>query len=1098
MHLNKFLLFFFFLPGIYFTQCNDPSGMYSVNVGWYFGTVRWSPGGNETSWEVSLGPQGFSPGTAYQVITSSTFQGTPYCYFTGLAQSTTYDVYVRALCGSGLVSNWDGPFNLTTQTKQNHYLNWTGSTTYVTDQNFEHFLETHDANGNEVPVGDPSSMGDGTDGNNSVTTANIINVTTLNLDSLNIMNFGGIEDFINLEHLSCRYNYFGGSSEYTISLSNNTSLKTLDCSQNGFRFIDLSKNTALTELNISNINFPMYSSIDSLSYLDLSQNTSLINLNCSGNKIHNLNLAQNNSLEKLICISNKLTNIDVSNCVSLRVLNCAANPLTSLDISNNTQLKEITIGANGDQGSIDGINYSSGDAWGNGGNINTLDVTNNTQLEIIRISYHPIKNIDLSQNINLKAFQADYCELESLDVSNNPNLVTLIAHLDTSSTMSSFDLTQNVNIKLLGLTQFPISNIDISNLINLERLFLYSLLIDSLDLSQNSLINAVGIRSNPNLLSLDFRNNPNLVSAFIKENNKLNHLDLRNVDYLNFIHTAELNGNPDLSCVSVDDTAWANVNWHLYLQQGAVFSNDCDALVSSNSGPKTYIPDDNFEAFLEANGMGDGVANNDSVFTANISNVTTLNLDSQNISLLTGLEDFTNLAVLSCRYNSLTSLDISQNTNLYKLNCRYNQISALDVTQNTALKMLNCNDNSLTALDVSQNTALINLGLEDNQLTSLDVSNNSALKYFICGDNQLTSLDVSNNTALEYLAFHANQINSIDVSNNVALKVLSFGKNQLTTIDVSNNTQLNVFRCYENQITSLNLSANSNLHTIDCSYNPLTCLNLKNGNNSNITDFDATRNSSLNCIEVDDVNWATTHLSVSNNNIDSAVTFSTNCSYPGGCASNQSGGSGGTGSYPPGSVFCNGTPTAVVDVTNPVTGKTWMDRNLGASRAATSSTDTLAYGDLYQWGRAADGHQCRNSNTTTTLSSTDQPGHGDFINSFGLGQDWQSPQNDNLWQGVNGINNPCPSGYRIPTEAEWEEEYLSWITSDAAGAMSSPLKLPRTGYRTSGFYQIGWMGQYWTSTTSSQFSRLINFVNNVNIQDGIRNSGNAVRCIKDY
>jgi hypothetical protein len=35
----------------------------------------------------------------------------------------------------------------------------------------------------------------------------------------------------------------------------------------------------------------------------------------------------------------------------------------------------------------------------------------------------------------------------------------------------------------------------------------------------------------------------------------------------------------------------------------------------------------------------------------------------------------------------------------------------------------------------------------------------------------------------------------------------------------------------------------------------------------------------------------------------------------------------------------------VVDVTNPATGRTWMDRNLGASRAATSSTDEQAYGD---------------------------------------------------------------------------------------------------------------------------------------------------------
>ena len=78
-------------------------------------------------------------------------------------------------------------------------------------------------------------------------------------------------------------------------------------------------------------------------------------------------------------------------------------------------------------------------------------------------------------------------------------------------------------------------------------------------------------------------------------------------------------------------------------------------------------------------------------------------------------------------------------------------------------------------------------------------------------------------------------------------------------------------------------------------------------------------------------------------------------------------------------VICDDTPTEVVEVLNPDTGKTWMDRNLGASRAATSKTDEQAYGDLYQWGRGADGHQCRNSNTTTTLSSTDQPLNGDFI-----------------------------------------------------------------------------------------------------------------------
>ena len=92
-----------------------------------------------------------------------------------------------------------------------------------------------------------------------------------------------------------------------------------------------------------------------------------------------------------------------------------------------------------------------------------------------------------------------------------------------------------------------------------------------------------------------------------------------------------------------------------------------------------------------------------------------------------------------------------------------------------------------------------------------------------------------------------------------------------------------------------------------------------------------------------------------------------------------------------------------------------MDRNLGANQVATSSTDANAYGDLYQWGRGNDGHQCRNSSTTSTLSSSDTPPNSNFILSPNAPYDWRTTQNNNLWQGVNGTNNPCPTGFRIPT-----------------------------------------------------------------------------------
>jgi uncharacterized protein (TIGR02145 family) len=207
------------------------------------------------------------------------------------------------------------------------------------------------------------------------------------------------------------------------------------------------------------------------------------------------------------------------------------------------------------------------------------------------------------------------------------------------------------------------------------------------------------------------------------------------------------------------------------------------------------------------------------------------------------------------------------------------------------------------------------------------------------------------------------------------------------------------------------------------------------------------------------------------------------------------------GAYRAGTVHCNGTPTAVVDVTNPTTGKTWMDRNLGASQAATSSTDDQAYGDLYQWGRGADGHQCRNSATTTTLSSTDQPAHGDFIISNSGNYDWRSPQTDNLWQGVNGANNPCPSGYRLPTSAELDAEHSSWSQNNSTGTFASPLKLPLAGYRDRSYdllNKVGHRGFYWSSSVnvSSAFCLLFGSPS-AGMFNFDRAYGFSVRCIKD-
>jgi hypothetical protein len=205
--------------------------------------------------------------------------------------------------------------------------------------------------------------------------------------------------------------------------------------------------------------------------------------------------------------------------------------------------------------------------------------------------------------------------------------------------------------------------------------------------------------------------------------------------------------------------------------------------------------------------------------------------------------------------------------------------------------------------------------------------------------------------------------------------------------------------------------------------------------------------------------------------------------------------------YAAGSVFCASGSAIIVEATNSSTGKTWMDRNLGASQVATSSTDANSYGDLYQWGRGSDGHQCRTSVTTSTLSSGDQPGNGNFITTTSSPYDWRSTANTNLWQGVNAVNNPCPSLYRLPTEAEIDAERLSWSTNNAAGAFASPLQLPVAGGRdVSGglLFSVGSEGRYWSSTVDGTGTRILGFFSGDAAMGAYyRAYGLSVRCLKD-
>ena len=120
--------------------------------------------------------------------------------------------------------------------------------------------------------------------------------------------------------------------------------------------------------------------------------------------------------------------------------------------------------------------------------------------------------------------------------------------------------------------------------------------------------------------------------------------------------------------------------------------------VTNGNNTQTYIPDDNFENVL-INLSLDNILDN-YVATASIDTVTILDVSSENIADLTGIEDFTALLELNCSENQLSELDVSNNTYLSTLNCSHNNLTSLNLSQNTALTSLRCYNNQLSTLDV--------------------------------------------------------------------------------------------------------------------------------------------------------------------------------------------------------------------------------------------------------------------------------------------------------------------------------------------------------------------------------------------------------------
>lgn len=212
-------------------------------------------------------------------------------------------------------------------------------------------------------------------------------------------------------------------------------------------------------------------------------------------------------------------------------------------------------------------------------------------------------------------------------------------------------------------------------------------------------------------------------------------------------------------------------------------------------------------------------------------------------------------------------------------------------------------------------------------------------------------------------------------------------------------------------------------------------------------------------------------------------------------------------------------------------GNLWLTNNLGAEYANINSSnfnvgnkanalnDELAYGSKFQWGRKADGHELITYSSSTsgarvtpatssTVSGTSTPSHSNFITNNADPNDWLFPQDNTLWDGATSSNNPCPNGFRLPTQTEWSNYKNASGINNTTDAASSQLAISSAGSTNSSgnLETIGSTGFYWAGNStvidnggspytkawsSIFFSSFINTSANNNV------FGYSVRCIQN-
>ena len=531
--------------------------------------------------------------------------------------------------------------------------------------------------------------------------------------------------------------------------------------------------------------------------------------------------------------------------------------------------------------------------------IDKIDVSQNPILTYLDLRVNNLSEIDVSKNRFLLLLNVAFNNISTLDVTKNYNLLGLAIF---SNKIRDIDVRSNGLLKQLSVGKNPMPFINLKNNGNLQDLEISATLIKDLDLSTNTLlrrfrcfgtpIEELNLEANPLLTRFEFGGNTkveeinllkqtSLDTLNISQNINLSALNLKNGSNSKILSFTSVQ-NPKLSCINVDNVNYSTTNW-IFRDPTVTFDTNCygntpptvsnlsfsSEITSELSCVDPYIRSNSIQ--YEFSDEDDDKEKNSIItwftYDANKSNKRELtsakNKTSINISF-PGRGDY----YFSFEVTPSDGTDNGEKVEsaIFGPYKDYNQFIDRDECEEDEIEIVQL-------FDLNFEQALIDLGYDsklDNKvykdsistITKLDLNNKnisnlsgisafSKLDTLMCSNNNLTELFVYENYSLKSLSASNNAIENISVNSNI--ESISISNNKIKVIDASELKKLEYF---------------------DASNNELQALIFNNENNTNITFFDITNNPNLQCVQVDDVNYAVANWT----NIDNNTLYSENCS----------------------------------------------------------------------------------------------------------------------------------------------------------------------------------------------------------------------------